>query len=89
MHLALPVFCLTYAYLNGLRRAYWEHCRSSVDVLDRALLPLWLDEGLADVFAVADPSGDGFASSGGIGTASRWASHSPNAPIGSPPFSRT
>lgn len=27
-------------------------------VLDRALLPLWLDEGLADVFAVADPSGD-------------------------------
>ena len=28
------VFCLTYAYLNGLRRAYWGYCRGSEDALD-------------------------------------------------------
>jgi hypothetical protein len=30
------IFCLTYHYLNGLRRAYWDHCRRSQDALDFA-----------------------------------------------------
>ena len=30
-------FCLTYTYLNGLRRAYWSHCRASEDALDVAM----------------------------------------------------
>ncbi len=31
------VFCLTYAYLNSLRKAYWQRCRKSEDALDVAL----------------------------------------------------
>lgn len=52
------VFCLTYAYLNGLRRAYWEHCRSSVDVLDRALGTESLDtvSGHDDLVSMASDS---------------------------------
>lgn len=30
------VFCLTYSYLNRLRKAYWEYCRESQDALDHA-----------------------------------------------------
>lgn len=30
-------FCLTYIYLNQLRRAYWKHCRASEDALDVAI----------------------------------------------------
>ena len=30
-------FCITYSYLNSLRKAYWQHCRRSEDALDRAL----------------------------------------------------
>lgn len=30
-------FCLTYMYLNQLRRAYWKHCRASEDALDVAI----------------------------------------------------
>ncbi len=32
------VFCLTYTYLNALRKAYWEHCRASEDALDIAVV---------------------------------------------------
>lgn len=32
------VYCLTYDYLNTLRKAYWEHCRASEDALDVALV---------------------------------------------------
>lgn len=31
------VFCLTYHYLNSLRKAYWNHCRGSRDALDVAV----------------------------------------------------
>lgn len=31
------VFCLTYAYLNSMRKAYWKHCRASEDALDVAI----------------------------------------------------
>ena len=30
-------FCLTYHYLNQLRRAYWDACRQSTDALDQAV----------------------------------------------------
>jgi len=32
------VFCLTWNYLNGLRKAYWKHCRRSEDALDVAVM---------------------------------------------------
>lgn len=31
------VFCLTWHYLNSLRKAYWKHCRRSEDALDVAV----------------------------------------------------
>lgn len=31
------IFCLTYAYLNSLRKAYWKYCRASEDALDVAV----------------------------------------------------
>lgn len=31
------VFCLTWHYLNSLRKAYWKHCRESEDALDVAV----------------------------------------------------
>lgn len=31
------IFCLTWSYLNSLRKAYWKHCRASEDAMDVAL----------------------------------------------------
>jgi hypothetical protein len=36
-HQAGRVFCLTYTYLNSLRKAYWKSCRGSEDALDVAV----------------------------------------------------
>lgn len=46
------IFCLTYRYLNDLRKAYWAHCRASEDVLDVAIS--------AEGLKAEMPSGEGF-----------------------------
>lgn len=57
------VFCLTYAYLNSMRKAYWKHCRASEDALDVAVTSEAVSEdharaaaGLAEPVDAPDPS---------------------------------
>lgn len=56
------IFCLTYAYLNALRRAYWDYCRNSQDALDMAVtgeelaaLPLQAPDGDDEVETSLEP----------------------------------
>ncbi len=55
------VFCMTYAYLNSLRKAYWKHCRASEDALDVAITSAAVSAEQADATVAAavkppDPS---------------------------------
>ena len=53
------VFCLTWHYLNALRKAYWESCRVSQDALDVAIASEEIGEAaVLDVAPHGDASSD-------------------------------
>jgi len=55
------VFCLTYHYLNALKKEYWKHRRASEDALDRATVPaLDQDQGVLEASGTRQlPAPDG------------------------------
>ena len=50
------IFCLTYAYLNSLRKAYWKHCRASEDALDVAITAETVSEKQAEALPAPEAS---------------------------------